>query len=65
MKSSVEAGADVAFVEGVESEDQVRQVVTALSPIPVLVNLVHGGVTPSWTAKQVQEMGAKLAVSQK
>jgi 2-methylisocitrate lyase-like PEP mutase family enzyme len=62
MKDAIAAGADLAFVEGVESEDHVRQAVKALAPTPVLVNLVRGGSTPDWTAADCEAMGAKLVV---
>ena len=63
MKGAIEVGADVAFVEGVANEDQLKEVVKMLAPTPVLVNIVVGGVTPAWTDEECERMGAKLIVS--
>lgn len=62
LKDAVAAGADVAFLEGAQNENQIREVVKAVAPAPVLVNLVRGGSTPDWTAADCQALGAKLAV---
>jgi 2-methylisocitrate lyase-like PEP mutase family enzyme len=61
-KSAINAGADVAFVEGITNQEEATQIVRALSPTPVLINLVTNGVTPNWTASQAQEMGFKICI---
>jgi 2-methylisocitrate lyase-like PEP mutase family enzyme len=62
LRRAGEAGADVAFVEGMTSREDVEKAVAALSPMPVLLNLVHGGSTPDFTAQEAQEMGVKMVV---
>jgi 2-methylisocitrate lyase-like PEP mutase family enzyme len=61
-KAAVEAGADVAFVEGLHTEDEARRAVSALAPTPVLLNLATGGVTPNWTVAQAREMGFRVVI---
>jgi 2-methylisocitrate lyase-like PEP mutase family enzyme len=40
LKAAVEAGADIAFLEGVTNADEARDVCRLLSPTPVLLNMV-------------------------
>ncbi|KIX00057.1 uncharacterized protein Z518_10984 [Rhinocladiella mackenziei CBS 650.93] len=62
LKGAHEAGADVAFFEGLLSKEQARDAVKALAPIPCLLNIVHGGVTPAVTAQEAKEMGFKIVI---
>ena len=61
-KAAVEAGADVAFVEGLTNKEDAVKAVKALAPTPVLLNLATNGVTPDWTVSEAQEMGFKLVI---
>lgn len=54
------AGADVCFIEGVSSQELLRECVKALSPTPVLVNIISGGITPSMTTHEAEASGAKI-----
>jgi 2-methylisocitrate lyase-like PEP mutase family enzyme len=51
-----QAGADVLFVEGPRTRDQLRQLGEALPP-PLAVNLIEGGVTPMCPLEELQSMG--------
>ncbi|KXN83974.1 Carboxyvinyl-carboxyphosphonate phosphorylmutase [Leucoagaricus sp. SymC.cos] len=62
LKAAVKAGADVAFVEGVKSEEEVRKSVRELAPTPVLLNIVTGGSTPDFTASDARRLGVKIAI---
>ncbi|GAC1608880.1 MAG: isocitrate lyase/PEP mutase family protein [Mycobacteriales bacterium] len=55
-----DAGADVLFVEAPASADDVRHIPTALPGIPLLLNLVPGGVTPDFSVAEVAGMGYQL-----
>ncbi len=57
----VEAGADVIFVESPESEEEMRQLVSAL-PVPTLANMVEGGRTPILTKERLQDIGYRIAI---
>lgn len=60
LKLAADAGADVCFIEGVKTEDLLRKTVAALEPKPVLVNVISGGLTPSFTCQEAERMGAKI-----
>lgn len=62
LKAAVAAGADVAFLEGMQSLDEMRKVTEAMAPTPCLLNMVSGGVTPLVDAKQAAEMGFKMVI---
>ena len=60
MKLAADAGADVCFIEGVKTKELLECTVAALAPKPVLVNVISGGLTPSFTSMEAEEMGAKI-----
>ena len=60
LKLAADAGADVCFIEGVKTKELLEQTVQALAPKPVLVNVISGGLTPSFTCREAEEMGAKI-----
>lgn len=62
LRAAVRAGADVAFLEGVTSKEEAREVCRVLAPTPVLLNMVENGATPSWTAAEVKELGFRVII---
>ena len=60
LKLAAAAGADVCFIEGVKSKDLLESTVKALAPTPVLVNVISGGLTPPFTYREAEQMGAKI-----
>ncbi|EKM81153.1 hypothetical protein AGABI1DRAFT_112845 [Agaricus bisporus var. burnettii JB137-S8] len=62
LKLAADAGADVCFIEGVRTKELLEQTVKALEPKPVLVNVISGGLTPSFTSKEAEAMGAKIII---
>jgi len=76
LQLASEAGADVCFIEGVKTDELLRSTVAALAPRPVrrlnfmlnvtqssiqvLVNVISGGLTPSFTSDEAEKMGAKI-----
>lgn len=60
-KAFKEAGADVVFVESVESEDEMRRV-NAEIDAPTLANMVEGGKTPILSKAGLEEMGYNIAI---
>ncbi|KAF8893831.1 Pyruvate/Phosphoenolpyruvate kinase-like domain-containing protein [Infundibulicybe gibba] len=60
LKLAADAGADVCFIEGVKSKELLESTVAALAPKPVLVNVISGGLTPPFTYKEAEAMGAKI-----
>jgi 2-methylisocitrate lyase-like PEP mutase family enzyme len=58
-----EAGADVLFVEAPESERQMTELGGKLGPgLPLMVNMVEGGMTPLQDAKALQDLGFSLLI---
>jgi methylisocitrate lyase len=51
-----ETGADLIFVEAVESVAQMRQVIAEVKA-PHMANMIPGGKTPLLTAKELQDIG--------
>jgi hypothetical protein len=57
------AGADMVFVEAVQTPEEMRKVNEALAETgtPSLANMVEGGRTPILSAKDLQELGYSVA----
>ncbi|KAI3618981.1 oxaloacetate acetylhydrolase [Moniliophthora roreri] len=62
LKLASEAGADVLFLEGVSSKEDLKRTVSFFAPKPVLLNSVTGGFTPSFTADEAKALGVKLII---
>jgi len=62
LKLAVEAGADVAFLEGVRNREDLARTVQELAPTPVLLNVVHGGTTPDFTVSDARGLGVKIVI---
>ena len=58
-----EAGADVLFVEAPQSLSQMHEIVARLGGrIPLMVNMVEGGVTPQNNTTELQDAGYSLVI---
>jgi 2-methylisocitrate lyase-like PEP mutase family enzyme len=58
-----DAGADVLFVEAPGSTTQLKDIPRQLGDrIPLMANIVEGGMTPVTNAKTLQEMGYSLVI---
>ena len=57
-----EAGADMIFVESPQSVDELERIADTLSDVPLLVNMVEGGKTPTLPFEELQEMGFKIVL---
>jgi 2-methylisocitrate lyase-like PEP mutase family enzyme len=57
----VEAGADITFVEGPASVEEMRRIPTSI-PAPQVANMVVGGRTPLLPAGTLREMGFSLVL---
>ncbi|KAJ2918550.1 hypothetical protein MD484_g1834, partial [Candolleomyces efflorescens] len=62
LKMAADIGADVCFIEGVRTKELLESTVAALAPKPVLVNVISGGLTPSFTTHEAEAMGAKIII---
>ena len=62
LKKAVEVGADVAFLEGLTSREEAVRACRELAPTPVLLNMAHGGLTPSFDVGEAKEMGFRIVI---
>ena len=62
LQAAFEAGADVAFLEGLTSRAQAKEVCRILAPRPVLLNMVEHGATPSITPQEAADLGFKIII---
>jgi 2-methylisocitrate lyase-like PEP mutase family enzyme len=56
-----EAGADVVFLEALESETEMREACSRISK-PMMANMADGGKTPIFSKTQLAAFGYKLAI---
>lgn len=62
LKAAITEGADVAFLEGVETREQAERFVKDVAPTPCLFNNVPGGVSPDFTVDEAKEIGYRIAI---
>lgn len=62
LKTCLELGAEVAFLEGVTTKDEMRQSCEMLQGYPILLNNVPGGATPDMTVEEARQMGYRLMI---
>ena len=58
----LEAGADILFVESPESPEELRRIGETLRGAALLANMVEGGRTPFLSARELQDLGYKVAL---
>jgi 2-methylisocitrate lyase-like PEP mutase family enzyme len=56
-----EAGADIVFLEALESEDEMRDACRRIDR-PMLANMADGGKTPILSARQLADIGYAMAI---
>lgn len=56
-----EAGADVIFLEALESEEEMRDACKRINA-PMMANMADGGKTPIRTARELEEIGYAMAI---
>jgi 2-methylisocitrate lyase-like PEP mutase family enzyme len=57
LKIARSLGADAGLCEGLENEEQARQLCGALSPWPIVLNQVANGKSPNWTVDEAANFG--------
>lgn len=61
--AAAEAGADLLFVEGLRTTDEVRRMTAALSGLrPLIANIVDGGMLPIASAAEAAAAGFRIAL---
>lgn len=62
LRAAIQAGAEVAFLEGVTTRDEATRLTRDLAPKPCLFNNVPGGVSPDFSVKEAKEIGYRIAI---
>ena len=62
LRKAIAIGADVAFLEGLTSKTDAEKACRQLAPAPVLLNMAHGGVTPSFDVDDAKQMGFRIVI---
>ncbi|KAK7964954.1 hypothetical protein PG996_000684 [Apiospora saccharicola] len=57
-----ECGADMGFLEAIETEEQIENAVKVLAPMPLMINFVSRGKMPWFPVESLGEWGVKLAI---
>jgi 2-methylisocitrate lyase-like PEP mutase family enzyme len=58
-----EAGADMLFIEAPTEREQLARVTKSLaSTVPLMINLIEGGKTPTLPADELEQLGYALAI---
>lgn len=57
-----DAGADMIFVEALETEEQMRRACAAIHG-PVMASIIDGGRTPNFSAAELEEIGFAVATN--
>ena len=60
-RAYLEAGVDAVFFDGVETDEQLREIPKLINA-PVMANMVEGGVTPFVAAGELERMGYAIAI---
>ena len=60
--AALDAGADVLFIEALQSRDEIAAVVEEFRETPLLYNWVEGGKSPSLTHAELTELGFALVI---
>ena len=62
LRAAHDVGADVAFLEGIDSQEMGRRVCADLKPMPCLLNMVYGGLTPKMSVEEARELGFRIVI---
>lgn len=57
-----EAGADVLFIEALNTSEQMRAATARFAGMPLLANMVEGGKTPLLPGDELQALGFRIAI---
>ncbi|MBE7186524.1 MAG: isocitrate lyase/PEP mutase family protein [Methylobacterium mesophilicum] len=61
MQAYSEAGADILFLEALQSDEEMREGCRRLNK-PTMANMADGGLTPIKSARELQEIGYSMAI---
>jgi 2-methylisocitrate lyase-like PEP mutase family enzyme len=56
------AGADVIFVEAPQSIEEIERIAAEVTGVPLLINMVQGGLTPDTAPDRLAALGYRIAI---
>jgi 2-methylisocitrate lyase-like PEP mutase family enzyme len=56
------AGADVIFVEAPQSIEEIEKIAASIHGVPLLINMVQGGLTPDIAPDELAGLGYRIAI---
>jgi 2-methylisocitrate lyase-like PEP mutase family enzyme len=56
------AGADVIFVEAPQSIEEIEKIAASIHGVPLLINMVQGGLTPDTAPDELAALGYRIAI---
>jgi len=56
------AGADVIFVEAPQSIEEIERIAAEVTDVPLLINMVQGGLTPDTAPAELAALGYRIAI---
>ena len=62
LRKAANIGVDILFFEAMQDRDECQRVTKELSPSPVLLNMVPGGVTPVLSVSEARDMGFRIMI---
>jgi 2-methylisocitrate lyase-like PEP mutase family enzyme len=62
LKTAVEIGVDAVFFEALQSKDECERICKLMGDVPVMLNVVPGGVTPSLSVSEARTVGFRIII---
>ena len=62
LQGAVKLGADILFLEALQTHDEARKACRIFKDTPMLMNMVPGGVTPNMSVEQAKEIGFRIII---
>jgi 2-methylisocitrate lyase-like PEP mutase family enzyme len=62
LRMAAELGADMVFFEALQSADEARRICELMGDVPVLLNMVPGGTTPSFSVEEAKDLGFRMII---
>lgn len=62
LTEAVKIGADIVFLEALQSRAEAKRICEIMRDVPVLLNMVPGGATPDMTVEEAKELGFRIII---
>jgi len=62
LQEAVRIGVDIVFFEAIKTREEAIEICKIFKDVPVLLNVVPGGVTPLSTVQEAKEIGFRMVI---